>query len=213
MEHRSDRLPAHSRRAFLALTAAITGAGMMTLKGGTAFALGTSEAETFVTAVLEELRVLIENGRDGPEGAAEFLALLEKRASLDAVGRFAAGRAWRDMTDAQQNAYSTAFRTYISNTYQNRFGEYQGEDIEVAGSSDAGSKGVLVKSILKRPNAESVNVEWLVSDRGDGTRLSDIIFEGVSLAITLRETFGGMIEKRGGNLDQFIADLSVSKGA
>lgn len=178
-----------------------------------AHALSTSEAETFVSGVVSELRALVENGTSGAAGAAQFLALLEERSSLDAVGKFAMGLNWREMSDAQKAAYNAAFRSYISQTYQNRFGEYAGEEIVLNGAVDAGRKGVLVKSLLKRPQGQDIVVEWLVSDRSGATLLSDVVFEGVSLAITLRATFGGMVETRGGDIDKFIADLAASKGA
>jgi len=205
--------PVMGRRSFMAMSVSVIGGGLVALKAGAARALGTSDAEAFVTEVLGELRTLVQNGRGGADGAAEFLKLLEQKASIDAVGKFAMGRTWNAMSDSQKAAYQQAFRIYISNTYQNRFGEYAGEDIVVTGSTDAGSKGVLVKSTLKRPSAEDVDLEWLVSDRGGAVKLSDVIFEGVSLAITLRETFGGMVESRNGDIDKFIADLGTSKGA
>ncbi|MEM7545809.1 MAG: ABC transporter substrate-binding protein [Pseudomonadota bacterium] len=206
----SDRM-IDRRKLMQAAIAASTLPAIMT--AGTARALNGSDAEGFVTDLVAELRGLVDNNRSGAEGAAEFLRLLEQRASVDAVGRFAMGRTWREMSDTQQANFKTAFRKYISNTYQNRFGEYAGEEIVVTGSVDAGSKGVLVKSLLKRPNSADVALEWLVSDRGGSTRLSDIIFEGVSLAISLRETFGGMLESRNGDIDGFIAELATSKGA
>lgn len=192
---------------------AVTCGGVLALQGFRAAALSTTEAESFVTGVIEELRKLINDGRDGAEGAAEFLALLERKSSLEAVGKFAIGRTWRDMSAPQQAAYQEAFRGYISRTYQNRFNEYNGEDIIVVGAIDAGAKGVLVKSRLTRPSAKPVEVEWLVSDRSGAPLLSDVVFEGVSLAITLRETFGGMLEKRKGDIDAFIKDLGASSGA
>ena len=198
-----------TRRAF----AGLVFGGVAALAAPAAHALSTAEAETFIEGVVADLRTLVDNGKSGPEGAAEFLSLLERKASLDAVGKFAVGRSWLEMSDAQKTAYGAAFRSYISQTYQNRFGEYAGEDVVLNGSVDAGRKGVLVKSLLKRPSAESIVVEWLVSDRSGETRLSDIVFEGVSLAITLREIFGGMIESRGGDIDKFIADLAASSGA
>ncbi|MFV0473446.1 MAG: phospholipid-binding protein MlaC, partial [Pikeienuella sp.] len=166
-----------------------------------------------VNGVIADLRTLINNGRSGAEGAAEFLALLERKTSLSQVAGFAMGRTWREMSDAQKSAYQDAFRSYISRTYQNRFGEYSGENIEVTGSVDAGQKGVLVKSNVIRPSAAPVVLEWLVSDRSGQPLLADVVFEGVSLAITLRETFGGMVEKRNGDIDLFIADLAASEGA
>ena len=48
------------------------------LSGRPAAALDTKAAESFVAEVVEELRALVQNGREGPAGAAEFLALLER---------------------------------------------------------------------------------------------------------------------------------------
>lgn len=198
-----------SRRGVFALALGLAAA----FGAGDARALGAEDAESFIRGVVAELRGLIQAGDSGPDGAAKFLTILESRAALDAVAKFAMGRNWLEMDETQQSDFLVAFRSYISRTYQNRFSEYAGEDIVVTGSLDAGRKGVLVKSLLKRPTAEDIDVEWLVSDRSGATLLSDIIFEGVSLAITLRETFGGMVETRGGDIDRFIADLAASQGA
>lgn len=197
-----------TRRGLIALSFG----AMAALGAGGAFALSTSEAETFVDGVVVELRTLIQNDQGGSAGAAQFLDLLERKGAVEDVARFAVGRAWRDMTPAQQTAYQQAFHGYISRTYQKRFGEYGGEDIAVTGAQDVGAKGVLVKSTLKRPNGVKSLVEWLVTDRGGDARVADVIFEGVSLAITLRETFGGMIDKRNGDIDSFIAELNASGG-
>ncbi|MEM7267849.1 MAG: ABC transporter substrate-binding protein [Pseudomonadota bacterium] len=178
-----------------------------------AHALAQGEAEQFVDSVLEDLRGLITDNAEGAAGAARFLSLLEEHAAVSQVGKFAVGRNWRSMSDAQQADFQEAFRGYISRTYQRRFGDYAGEDILIDDSVDAGRKGVLVKSRLTRPGQPDIAVEWLVTDRLGPPKIADIIFEGVSLSITLREVFGSMIEQRGGDIDQFIADLSTSSGA
>ena len=196
-----------TRRSMIALTLAVAA------PAAPALALSTTEAERFMVGVVGDLRGLIDSGASGAEGAERFLAILEEKAAIDQVAKFALGRNWRAMSDAQQSAYLTAFRGYMSRTYARRFNEYSGEDIVVDGSVDAGRKGVLVNSTLVRPNAQNVTVEWLVTDRLGPPKLADIVFEGVSLSITLREVFGGMVEKRGGDIDQFIADLNAQDGA
>lgn len=178
-----------------------------------ALALDVAGAEGFVQTILSELRKLIENKAEGAKGAAQFLLLLEEKAALPQFGKFAAGRAWRDMSGGQQDAYQDAFKNYIAKTYQKRFGDFAGEDIVISGSRDLGSKGVLVQSQLTRPNGQSFDIEWLVSDRAGPVKLADIVFEGVSLSITMRELFGGMVDKRNGDIDGFIADLQASEGA
>ena len=181
-------LPNTTRRGALGLLA---GASAMALTAP-ALALGTSEAEGFVTKVIADLRALVSR----KASADDFLSLLDQKGAVPQVGKFAMARNWREMSGGQQDAYQTAFRGYISRTYAKRFGDYSGEDIVVTGSTDAGRKGVLVKSVLKRPNAQDTTVEWLVTDRLGPPKVADIIFEGISLSITLREVFGGMVDKR-----------------
>jgi phospholipid transport system substrate-binding protein len=178
-----------------------------------AFALTKPDAEEFVRGAVAALRNLIDQGAEGEEGAAEFVSLLEDKAALPQLGKFAIGRAWRGMSSSQKESYQFAFRNYIARTYAKRFGDYAGEDIVVLGSVDAGRKGILVKSELVRPSAGNIEIEWLVTDRLGPLKLADLLFEGVSLSITMRELFGSMVDKRGGDIDRFIADLAESDGA
>ncbi len=194
-----------TRRGALGL---LTSASALAL-ASPSWALGQSEAEGFVTTVIGDLRALVTR----KASAQEFLSLLDQKGAIPQVGKFAMARNWREMSGGQQDAYQTAFRGYISRTYAKRFGDYSGEDIIVTGSTDAGRKGVLVKSLLKRPNAQDTTVEWLVTDRLGPPKIADIIFEGISLSITLREVFGGMVDKRNGDIDMFIKDLNASEGA
>ena len=194
-----------SRRSAITLLA---GGSVMAL-AGPVWALGAAEAEGLVTSIIADLRTLVDKDAD----PVRFLDLLDRKVAVPQVGKFAMARNWREMNSGQQDAYQAAFRGYISRTYAKRFGDYSGEDIVVTGSTDAGSKGILVKSVLKRPNAKDTTVEWLVTDRLGAPRVADIIFEGISLSITLREVFGGMVEKRNGNIDLFISDLNASEGA
>lgn len=198
--------PTLSRRSALAL-------GLAAALPLPAFALGSSEAERFMAGVVDDMRSLLTAGATPEQSAARFLQLLEAKAAVDQVAKFAMGRTWREMSGAQQAAYLKAFRGYISRTYARRFKDYSGEDIRIDGSVDAGRKGVLVKSSLLRPGADSVALEWLVTDRLGPPKIADIVFEGISLSITLREVFGGMVETRNGNVDQFIADLDSAAGA
>lgn len=201
MPHSTDL----TRRSALGLMAGASVAGFAT----PSLALTESEAESFIADVIVDLRRLVE----AKANANQFLALLEAKGAVPQVGKFAMARNWREMSGGQQDAYQSAFRGYISRTYAKRFGDYQGEDIVITGSTDAGRKGVLVKSVLKSPGAQDAAVEWLVTDRLGPPKIADIIFEGISLSITLREVFGGMVDKRNGDIDKFIADLNSAEGA
>ncbi|MGB0505192.1 MAG: MlaC/ttg2D family ABC transporter substrate-binding protein [Pikeienuella sp.] len=202
-----NRVLLNRRSALCLMTAA------MAVPASSAIALTQSDAEEFVRGAVTALRNLIDQGAEGEAGAAKFVALLEDKAALPQLGKFAVGRAWRSMSSSQKENYQSAFRSYVAQTYAKRFGDYAGEDIVVTGSVDAGRKGVLVKSELVRPSSAAIEIEWLVTDRLGPLKLADLLFEGVSLSITMRELFGSMLDKRNGDIDRFINDLAASEGA
>jgi phospholipid transport system substrate-binding protein len=136
-------------------------------------------------------------------------------AALEQIKRFVMGVAWRDMTEDQKARFEQAFLDYVANTYTDLLLDYEGQTLEVEGSRDFGDKGVLVYAKVNGgAGGDGPVSEWLVSDRaGDGPKLIDITAEGVSLLRSQRQEFAAMLEKRGGDVDRFIADLAELSAA
>jgi phospholipid transport system substrate-binding protein len=141
---------------------------------------------------------------------AAFRDIFVRYSALPQITRFVMGVTWRDMSDAQKRRFEAAFIEYVGRVYGRLLSEYEGQTIEVRSSRDFGDRGVLVVSVGRGPRVDGSEVEWLVSDRaGDGPKLVDITAEGVSLLQTQRQEFGAMLERRNGDVDQFIDDLST----
>lgn len=172
-------------------------------------ALEPKAAEAFVTALADDVIAIVKQTGTPEERSQAFLKLFRENVALPQIGRFTAGLAWREMSPAQQEAYLEAFERYAAKAYVNRLGEYSGQTLVVTGSQDAGQRGVLVNSLLKSPGEQDIRIDWLVSDRGGSTQVVDVVGEGVSLSISQREEFAAMLEKRGGDIDRFIADLGA----
>ncbi len=196
-----------SRRAILALAGALPAAAF----APKAFALATGEAENYVSQVIADVVALVDSGKSPAEQAPEFRVIFERYAAMPQITRFVMGAAWRDMSEAQQKAFRDAFLDYIARIYTNLLAEYKGQRVNVTGSRDFGQKGVLVYSVASDQGTAGTPVEWLVSDRGgDGVKLVDLVVEGVSLLQTQRQEFASMLDKRNGDVDRFISDLSSS---
>jgi phospholipid transport system substrate-binding protein len=172
-----------------------------------AHALTTGAAEAFVTRIVDDIIAIIRSASPTDNGGAAFLDLFRRVAALPDIGRFTMGVHWRQMNNGQQSAFIDAFERYAVRAYAKRIGEYTGQTLVVLGSSDMGSRGVLVRSVLRQDGAQDIAIEWLVSDRNGKPQVVDIVAEGVSLAIAQREEFAGMVERRGGDYDRFISDL------
>lgn len=195
------------RRDFLA---GVT--GTVLLSYGSAFGMSIDEAKAHVQKTVDEILALLKSPSNGKSRAPQLQQIMESRANVPLWARFSAGRAWREMNDAQQNDFVGAFSQYIAVTYARRFDEYAGNPkVTIGKAVDAGRKGIVVSSPIRIDNGEPVLVEWLVSDRGGRIEVVDLIIEGISLAATQREEINAMLDKRGGDINVLIADLRTTK--
>jgi phospholipid transport system substrate-binding protein len=194
-------------RAALAWFAAVL------LSVGAAQALDGTTARQHVEATINDIIELIVDGPDTAEVAARLLQIVERRASVEQVARFAAGRHWKTMSKGEQAAFTRAFTQYLAASYAENFRRIEGRvddlrrQVRVRGIEDAGKKGILVRTEILPPNAAPVSVDWLVSDRSGRVEVADLIVEGISMAITQREVVGSMLDARGGDVALFVSDL------
>ena len=195
-----------SRRVLLAAAFAALGLSAVPGRG---VALAPAQAEAFVTEIVDEIITIIKGATPADNRSGDFLDLFRRVAALSDIGRFTMGTHWRQMSGSQQSAFIDAFERYAVRAYTKRIGDYNGQTLHVIGSQDMGRRGVLVRSALKQQGTQDLAIEWLVSDRNGAPQVVDIVAEGVSLAIAQREEFAGMLERRGGDYDRFIADLDT----
>lgn len=182
-----------------------------------ALALQADAALSHVDGTIDEILALIVENRPRDEIAVQLRRILEQRTALPQLARFTAGHFWRAMSDTQRARFTEAFSRYVAFIYAGHFRRFEGpvEDlrasIHILRAEDAGAKGILVRSEI-RPNGQPpISVDWLVSDRSGRVAVSDLIVEGISLAITQREIIGAMLEARHGDIDLLIRDLEQQR--
>jgi phospholipid transport system substrate-binding protein len=176
-----------------------------------ALAFDTEEAEQLTTEIIAEMLVFIESDMPLDGKIEEFRLLINDRADLPTIARFALGVAWREASEAQQAAYVDAFDDYIATKYGRQFTRFDGQVMQVISSFDAGRRGIVVTTeVDQRDGSEPVRVEWQFSDRSGSPRIVDIIVEGVSLLSSERQEIGSKLESFRGNLDRLIEALPAS---
>ncbi|MDT8344808.1 MAG: ABC transporter substrate-binding protein [Thermohalobaculum sp.] len=198
-----------SRRAVVVGGLAVLGAPVAVRAAGLDPALAGLHVEATIDAILK----LVVANRPRAETAAALDAVLREKTALPQLAQFAAGRHWRAMSAAQRDAYVDAFARYLSRIYAGYFRAFEGdvEDlrryVHHVGARDAGAKGVMVATEIRPLDQIAISVEWIVSDRSGRVAISDLVVEGVSLAVTQREIVGAMLERHHGDVEAVIADL------
>ena len=198
-----------ARRAVLQLAGAALGlAAAGVFVPAPAFALAEDQAKALVQQTVDEVLDLVQAPGSGEEKSARLRSIMERRAALPQIARFAAGPVWRGMSEDQQDRFVDAFSDYISKIYARRFQEYSGEKVIVSRAVDAGRKGILIESSVSQPRGgQPIPVSWLVTDRGGEARIADIIIEGVSMVTTQRDEVGAMFDRNGADVDKLIDAL------
>jgi phospholipid transport system substrate-binding protein len=138
---------------------------------------------------------------------ARFRQLFSEDFDVPGIARFVLGRYWRVATEPQQQEFVKLFADYIALAYSNRLAEYSGETLHVTGSRPA-PEGSVVSSEIVRPNgAPPAKVDWVLTPHDGAYKISDVVVEGVSMAVTQRSEFASVIQRNGGQVQGLITAL------
>lgn len=172
----------------------------------------TAGAQKFVDDMAQRgINFLSNPNLSAEDRKGEFRKLLRSSFDVKTIGRFVLGTYWRTSTPAQQTEYQKLFERLIVNVYANRFGEYQGQKLEVRGARPDGTNDVIVSSfIVPAKGGEEIQVDWRVRNKGNGHKVIDVIVAGVSMAMTQRSDFASVIQRGGGDVNVLLEHLRNS---
>lgn len=192
------------RRSFLFSSVAAFGLAALPLP---AFALDEAGARRLVDTVVSEINRVIASGQSEAAMIREFERIFSRYADVPIMARYALGADARRINPAQMAAFTKAFQVYISRKYGKRFREFIGGEIIVNLARPIKS-GYEIKSTAKLRGEAPFEVTFLVSDRSGKDLFFNMFIEGVNMLLTERTEIGAMLDARGGNIDQMIADLT-----
>jgi phospholipid transport system substrate-binding protein len=199
-----------TRRFAIGSVAATIGlAGFGLALPDTAMAMTTERAKTLVDALVADINQVIASGKSEQAMYVEFERIFARYADVPTIASYAMGVDARRATPAQMREFTTVFQRYISVKYGRRFREFIGGQIEVQGARQVKSF-YEVKSLAVLRGQAPFEVTFLVSDRSGKDLFFNLFIEGINMLLTERTEIGAMLDRRGGNIDAMIADLSSS---
>jgi phospholipid transport system substrate-binding protein len=125
--------------------------------------------------------------------------------------RLAVSRAWSRASVEQQKMLVTEFRAMLLRTYTNAIGTYAGTQAKLLptrGKPEGEARGseATVRYQLARSGARPVLVAYELRKTGAGWKIYDISVEGMSLVLTYRTEFDGILKQEG--IDGLIRRLA-----
>lgn len=138
---------------------------------------------------------------------ARFRQLFQQDFDVPEISRFVLGRYWRLASPQQQQEFIRLFTNYIAFVYANQLAEYNGEKLRVTGSRRAPDGELVASEIIRSDGRPPARVDWMLTAENGAYKISDVIVEGISMAVTQRSEFASVIQRNGGQVAGLIAAL------
>jgi phospholipid transport system substrate-binding protein len=146
------------------------------------------------------------------ERQERFRQLFTESFDVPTIGKFVLGRYWRTASEAERAEFLKLFEDFIVKSYAVRFADYAGESFDVQNTTGAADGASVVHSRINRKGAETIRVDWRVQKNQDRLAITDVIVEGVSMAVTQRSEFASVIQSKGGKVAGLIDALRAKTG-
>ena len=142
-----------------------------------------------------------------PKYRAELKRIIHDNFDLEWGTRFVVGRHWRDATPRQQAELLALIPEYATEVAARAFFTLKAGDIDsfrVLGSQPIDASDSLVLTEVKVAGTP-FRIAWRVRDKAHRLRIIDAALQGISVALTLRQTLDSVIAREG--LDGLVDDV------
>jgi phospholipid transport system substrate-binding protein len=189
-------------RYFLKAIALVLYTGLL---GGTLPAKADTGPAEFVRQLGNEALEVMRADTTAAQKEQFFHQLLRQDFDTRSIAQFVLGPYWRAASEAERQEFRKLFEDYIVRVYSKRFAQYHGEALNVT-SSRADSDGAIVASEIVRPNGGTpIKVDWRLGTRDGLYKVTDVIIDGISMAVSDRSQFASVIQRTGGQVQGLLA--------
>ena len=171
-----------------------------------------AQATAFMNHLWDHALEVLNKKTPVAERQARFRRLFQRDFDCPGIARFVLGRYWRSASPEEQKEFLKLFQDYVVFVYTARLSDFGGEQFKVNGSRPDADSVIVSTDVISPGAPQPLKVDWrLVNDDG-GYKISDVIVEGVSMAVTQRSEFASVIQRHGGQV-QGLLDLMRQKTA
>jgi phospholipid transport system substrate-binding protein len=162
----------------------------------------------FIRQAGNELATLAKVATTSDAGRTRLQDFIDRATDVDGVARFCLGRFWTVASASQRQEYLGLFHRVLLRNVITWLGTHQQTSGHVTiGKPLPAGDDIDVPTIVDSANEPSAHITWVVSDAVSGLKIKDLIVEGVSLRLTVRNDYVSFIEHNNDDIDVFIRTL------
>src|SRR5260370_34291013 len=154
---------------------------------------------------------VIRSGASPDQKSAYFHRALHQDFDLSSISRFVLGSYWRGASEPERQQFKGLLEAHLVRFYGQRLAEYDAASLRVIGSRTEPG-GAIVSSEIIRPQGPPIKVDWRLTTRNGVYKITDVIVDSVSMSLTQRSEFAGLIQRNGGQLAGLLAKMGEEGG-
>ena len=191
-----------TRRDLLTYSVAAT-AVFATRPWASAWAQPAGDATGFVVQLGNALVGIVNGPGTYEEKKRRLGPLIEESVDVEGIARFCLGRYWRTATQQQQQQFTQLFHAVLLNNIAGKIGQFQGVTFNPTTTTQQEGNS-LVGTVIRRPNQQPNNVQWVVEHAAGKPKIIDVIAEGISLRVTQRSDYAAYISRNNNDVGALI---------
>jgi len=172
--------------AVLAVCLALQAGPALSAKSG-----GGSNAVKVVSQIVVALQT-------GSRGRAA--SVIRNSFGIDTIARTIAGKSWAAASAKQKREFMDALLHATIASMSNRLKERRNIDVDVGGARSTAKGDTLVSTRVTRRAGRVVRIDWRLRRCATGLCVVDLIVDGGSMAIQLRDQARGILSANGGGI-------------
>ncbi|HEY1632625.1 MAG TPA: ABC transporter substrate-binding protein [Rhizomicrobium sp.] len=184
---------------------------ILAFAGAPALAQGPTPAEEYIRVNVQKGLDILNDSSLGVEARREqFRAFLESLTDFHRVAMFTLGPIARTASDADKEAFATAFHAYAVAVYDKRLSHYNGQQLKVINSTEHSAGDTVVHATLTDKNGgDPTAIDFRVLGQNGQFQLMDASVEGIWLSIEERDQFVGFLGNHNNDIQALIQHLNA----
>ena len=175
-------------------------------------AMAATPAETFVAGTIQSGRAILADAQLTPAARkAQFQTFLLGVTDMKRIAIFTLGPYAATASQADKDAFASAFQNYAVAVYQSYFARYSGQTLAVKSSNQhAPGDFIVVTNMVDKSGQPPLEIDFRVRTDGPKTVITDFSVAGIWLAIAEQADFTGVLAKNGGSIPGLIQHLNAT---
>ena len=175
-------------------------------------AVATTQVEGFVQRNIDKGYSILRNkSLVDPERHAQFRTFMLSISDMRRIGTFALGQYANRVSQADTNTYAAAFTDYAIPMYEFWLSKYNDRTLKITGTEQRAADDFVVRAdavSVSNQAAQPFKVSFRIREAADGSLIvTDMMAEGISLALTLRSDFTAFLQQHGGRIPDLVERL------